>query len=239
MLPDGLSIRPPQPPIAVAAPRRRWLWWRVLALALVAVAVVGLAGSAALARYGGAYQIESLGWTDALAADPEAKVISPARARRIEERLAAQRPAGVYVTVDSYRNRLRVFEGQQLLREAVVSTGTGIVLKDPRNGKQWVFDTPMGEFPIIRKTKNPIWNKPDWAFIEEGYSPPPRGSPDRWDDFSLGDYALYMPDSYMIHGTLFKTLLGQRATHGCIRVGDEDLEFIYKTVPVGARVFIY
>ncbi len=35
---------------------------------------------------------------------------------------------------------------------------------------------------------------------------------------------LYMRDGYIIHGTIFKTLLGKRVTHGCIRLGDEDLE---------------
>jgi len=87
--------------------------------------------------------------------------------------------------------------------------------------------------------KNPIWAKPDWAFIEEGYEPPPPGARDRFDDFSLGDYGLYMGDGYIIHGTIFQTLLGQRVTHGCIRLGDKDLEFAYREVPLGARVYLY
>ena len=92
---------------------------------------------------------------------------------------------------------------------------------------------------IINKRKNPVWAKPDWAFIEEGYLPPPRDSEERFDDVSLGDYGLYMPEGYIIHGTLFKTLLGRRVTHGCVRLGDEDLEFVYKNVPIGSRVYLY
>ena len=99
-------------------------------------------------------------------------------------------------------------------------------------------ETVQGELKILRKVKNPVWVKPDWAFVEEGYEPP-KGMRDRVDDFSLGDYGLYMRDGYIIHGTIFKTLLGKRVTHGCIRLGDEDLKYVYDTVPVGARVFLY
>ena len=227
------------PPDEPAPPPKRRIWLRLLGLALLAVLLVAAAAAAALARFGGAYADVPFAATNSLAADPEAKVITPAKAEKIEARLASFRPAGIYVTVDTYRNRLKVFEGDRLLREAICSTGTGIVLRDPRSGRKWVFDTPLGEFPILRKQKNPVWSKPDWAFIEEGYEPPPSGSEDRFDNVSLGDYALYMPDGYIIHGTIFKTLLGKRVTHGCVRLGDDDLEFVYKTVPVGSRVFMY
>ena len=69
--------------------------------------------------------------------------------------------------------------------------------------------------------------------------PPPMGARDRRDDFSLGDYALYLGDGYMIHGTVFQTLVGRPVTHGCIRLRDEDLEYVYRTVPMGARVLLY
>ena len=143
------------------------------------------------------------------------------------------------MVVDTYRNRLRVYRDGELLREALCSTGSGVVLRDPRDGRQWIFDSPLGERRVQRKVKDPIWAKPDWAFIEEGYEPPAAGSKERYDDFSLGKYGLYMGDGYIIHGTIFQTLLGQRVTHGCIRLGDKDLEFVYREVPLGARVYLY
>jgi len=91
---------------------------------------------------------------------------------------------------------------------------------------------------VERKARDPVWVKPDWAFIEEGFAPPEK-SRERVDDVSLGDYGLYLGDGYIIHGTLFQTLLGQRITHGCIRLGDADLEYVYHQVPVGARVYLY
>jgi len=159
-------------------------------------------------------------------------------ARRAAQRLAALRPTGRYIVIDSHRNLLSVFDGNTLLREAVCSTGSGTVLVHPSGKRTWTFDTPLGERRVIRKVRDPVWSKPDWAFIEEGFQPPT--DPDlRIDRVSLGDYALYLGDGYIIHGTLFQTLLGQGVTHGCVRLGDKDLEYVYRTIPVGARVFLH
>ncbi|HSO21419.1 MAG TPA: L,D-transpeptidase [Chondromyces sp.] len=158
--------------------------------------------------------------------------------QRAARRLAALRPRGRHLVIDTFRNRLRVYDGETLLREAVCSTGSGSVLVHPSGEKTWVFDTPLGERRVVRKVRDPIWTKPDWAFVEEGFEPPTNFS-DRIDRVSLGDYALYLGDGYIIHGTLFQTLLGQGVTHGCVRLGDEDLEYVFKTIPVGARVYLY
>jgi L,D-transpeptidase YbiS len=211
---------------------------RIAGFLVAAVAIAGAGAALALANYGGAYRAEP--WASRLELPDVATVKGdPAdRAAKLAARLTGVGPREVYIAVDTHANRLRVFRGKELLRDAICSTGSGIRLRDPRDGKEWIFDTPQGELKILRKQKNPIWIKPDWAFIEEGYLPPKYGS-DRVDDFSLGDYGLYMRDGYIIHGTIFKTLLGKRVTHGCIRLGDEDLKYVYDTVPAGARVFLY
>jgi len=160
------------------------------------------------------------------------------RAALAEKEIDKVHPKGVYIVVDTYRNRLHLIDKGKEIRTAICSTGTGIVLRDPRNGRRWVFDTPMGERVVERKVQHPVWAKPDWAFIEDGYLPPKDAS-ERFDNQSLGDYALYIGDGYIIHGTLFKSLLGRRVTHGCIRLGDEDLEFVYRHAPIGTRVYLY
>jgi hypothetical protein len=80
-----------------------------------------------------------------------------------------------------------------------------------------------------------VWHKPDWAFIEEGLPVPPRGHSSRYEPNVLGEYALTLGDGYMIHGTLYQRLIGSPVTHGCVRILDEDLEVVYKTLPVGAK----
>jgi lipoprotein-anchoring transpeptidase ErfK/SrfK len=55
---------------------------------------------------------------------------------------------------------------------------------------------------------------------------------------TLGAYALDLGRGYLIHGTWDLTSIGEASTHGCIRVGDEDMRWLYEHVPVGARVTI-
>jgi L,D-transpeptidase YbiS len=43
----------------------------------------------------------------------------------------------------------------------------------------------------------------------------------------------------MIHGTLYTRLLGRSVTHGCIRLGAEDLQAVWDAVPVGSSVYIF
>jgi L,D-transpeptidase YbiS len=178
-------------------------------------------------------------WLGGDAAAGEVAADAEARVRGLERRLANQRPRGTYVLIDTFANRLHVMRDDDVLRSAVCSTGSGVVLRDVEGGRQWVFDTPLGERRVQRKVSDPVWVKPDWAFIEEGYQPPPAGARERYDGISLGDYALYLGDGYLIHGTLFQSLLGRGVTHGCIRLGDEDLEYVYRTVPRGASVILY
>jgi L,D-transpeptidase YbiS len=218
-----------EPTTVLPARVKRRRWPRLLA-ALAALLLLVALGALFVALRGGWYQARPLALGGAPAADGD---------ERLAKRLAALSPRGIYVVVDSFNNRLRVVEDGEVLREAVCSTGSGTVLKDPEKGRVWVFDTPLGERRVQRKVKNPVWVKPDWAFIEEGFKPPPKDHPERYDDFSLGAYGLYLGDGYIIHGTIFQTLLGQRITHGCIRLGDADLEYVYKTVPLGARVYLY
>ncbi|GBC80490.1 putative L,D-transpeptidase YbiS [bacterium HR09] len=211
----------------------------LLVLVPLVLLVLTVGGALVLARFGNPLTLMPL----VTVADPQLAEVPPnvlkSRAAKASTALERVRPQGLYIVVDTYRNRLRLVEDGKVVREALCSTGTGIVLIDPRNKRKWVFDTPLGERIIERKQKNPVWMKPDWAFIEEGEEPPPPGSPDRVDPYSLGDYGLYMGDGYIIHGTLFKSLLGRRVTHGCIRLGDEDLEYLYHHVPIGTRVYLY
>ncbi len=153
--------------------------------------------------------------------------------------LGKLRPKAPFVVVDTAHNRLAIVQADGAVEHlAPCSTGSGTTLRDPETGKTWVFNTPLGVHKIRRKVKDPVWVKPDWAFIEEGERPPTRRS-ERYDDVSLGDYALYMDDGYLIHGTLFQTLLGRGVTHGCIRLGDKDLELVFRRVPAGAAVLIF
>lgn len=156
----------------------------------------------------------------------------------LKNSLASLSPKGLNIVVDTARNILYLKKGNKTIKEAVVSCGSGNVLEDPSGKKKWIFDTPRGEYSVKSKLINPGWIKPDWAFIEEGEEIP-KDSGDRVETGVLGKYALGFGNGYFIHGTLYTRLLGRNVSHGCIRVGDKDLEEIFKEAPMGARITIY
>jgi lipoprotein-anchoring transpeptidase ErfK/SrfK len=68
---------------------------------------------------------------------------------------------------------------------------------------------------------------------------PPHGTANRRIEGELGAYKLDLGEGYMLHGTPHQGSLGRAATHGCIRLSDEDIEYLFKNVPVGTRVYLY
>jgi hypothetical protein len=68
---------------------------------------------------------------------------------------------------------------------------------------------------------------------------PPLGTKNRRIEGELGKYALDTGDGYMLHGTPYPETVGQRSSHGCIRMKDGDIAWLYENVPVGTKVYIY
>lgn len=159
-------------------------------------------------------------------------------ALRIQRRLDAAVPRGGYIVINTTTNTFRLYQNREMVREGTCSTGSYVKLVQEEE-REWMFKTPKGIFRIQGKVSNPVWRKPDWAFVEEGLPVPPPNHPSRYEYGVLGDYALSLGDGYLIHGTLYQRFLGMPVTHGCVRLGDDDLEAVFKTLPVGAKVFIY
>lgn len=147
-------------------------------------------------------------------------------------------PYGPYLLINTTQNKFVLRTRKEVIREGICSTGSYILL-EAGDGKQWMFKTPKGMFPILGKIVDPVWIKPDWAFVEESLPIPPRNHPDRLEYGTLGDYALTLGDGYLIHGTLYQRFLGLPVTHGCVRLGDEDLEIVFRSLNVGSRVYIF
>jgi hypothetical protein len=68
---------------------------------------------------------------------------------------------------------------------------------------------------------------------------PPLGTEQRRIPGELGGYKLDLGDGYLLHGTRDSTAVGRAATHGCLRLRDGDIWFLYENVPVGTSVYIY
>jgi len=162
-----------------------------------------------------------------------------ARYASLKRQLAQQAPGSTYIVVDTARNVLVVKRRNEILLTAIASTGSGTILDNPgRPGTQWVFDTPRGEFTIQSRLTNPVWVKPDWAFLEEGQKVP-KNPAERLEPGILGEYALGFGKGYFIHGTLYTRLLGKNVTHGCIRLNDQDLRTVHRLASIGTPVMIF
>lgn len=147
-------------------------------------------------------------------------------------------PGNAYIIINTTDNSFRLIKNDEVIREGKCSTGSLIQL-EVDSTKSYTFETPRGALTVRSKITDPIWRKPDWAFIEEGLPVPSHNSASRYERGVLGDYALALGDGYLIHGTLYQRLLGLPVTHGCIRLADDDLEVVYKNLQIGSKVFIY
>ncbi len=235
--PGPFPATPPPPPnLARAGTGRR--------AALACAVFFGACGLAALFAWGTGYAYRPV--TPALAAShmppPPPDLAgagleeASAKARKTLDKLA---PKGPFIIIDRVQNRLYLRDGSRVLLDAVVSAGAGSVLEDPSGKRKWVFDTPVGRFKVKGRRENPLWTAPDWEYIESG-EPLPRRYSDRVQEGMLGEYALDLDTpGYMIHGTLYTRLLGRNVSHGCIRVGRDDLRVLWQECPIGTTVFIY
>ena len=177
----------------------------------------------------------------AVAADGRASALDQkAERQRLLAAVRTQEHSGLYIVIDTQTNRLQLRRGKDVVREAVCATGSGRILKGKKRWYQWQFYTPKGRFSILRKEEDPLWIRPVWDFIENGEEIPIFAEDRRrFQRGVLGEYALYFASDYMIHGTLFEVNLGKSITHGCVRLGAEDLRYLYEQVDVGCPVYIY
>lgn len=144
---------------------------------------------------------------------------------------------GVLITVDTTRNLVYLFRDGELVRKDLAATGMDKELRKGR--KRWLFRTPRGLMPVLAKKVDPVWTRPDWAFVEKGRKVPPSGSPERKVRGVLGKYALDLGGGILIHGTKELDSLGKKASHGCIRLGPEMLEMVYREAEIGTPVYVF
>ena len=156
----------------------------------------------------------------------------------LRQMLREQEDDEVYIVVDTENNRLTLRRGDTVLLTAVVGTGSRQFIEE-ETGRNWYFESPMGSLTVLGKERNPVWIRPDWSYVEENMPVPAENDPDRIVREVLGKYALILGNGYKIHGTKYTDLLGTHFTHGCVSVGDKDLEVLYKTVKIGTKVYIY
>jgi L,D-transpeptidase ErfK/SrfK len=144
---------------------------------------------------------------------------------------------GTVITIDVSTNRAYLFKDGELVRTSSAATGSDKVLRKGR--RVWWFRTPRGRHTVVRKVVDPVWTKPDWAFVEEGKPIPPPDSPSRKEKGTMGKYALDLGERVMIHGTNDPKSIGRRVSHGCIRLPNSMLSLLWKEAALGTEVYIF
>jgi len=158
--------------------------------------------------------------------------------RGLRRILADQEDGELYVVVDTESNRLTLRQGDTIVHTAACGTGSHQFI-EAETGTNWFFETPIGSFTVLGKERNPVWIRPDWSYVEENMPVPLLRDPDRLVRGVLGKYALLLGNGYKIHGTKWTKLLGTHFTHGCVSLGDDDLEIVYKSVKIGTKVYLF
>jgi lipoprotein-anchoring transpeptidase ErfK/SrfK len=124
----------------------------------------------------------------------------------------------VYLLIDKSENTLTVLLNDTPVFKFPVATGYTVAL------------TPEGEFKIVTKVKNP-WYLP--KNIPGGDAKNPLGK--RWLGLNVPGTDGYQ---YGIHGTNQPSSIGQRVSQGCIRMRNEDVEWLFRHIPLHTKVII-
>lgn len=101
------------------------------------------------------------------------------------------------------------------------------------------WETPVGETRVAERIVDPPWHPP--ASIraeheEEHGIPLPQVIPPGPDN-PLGKYALRLGwNKHLIHGTNAPASIGQRASHGCVRLYPRDMAWLFEEVREGTPV---
>lgn len=118
-------------------------------------------------------------------------------------------------------NKLYLYEGGEIVRTWTVATG------------QPEYPTPTGTYEITLKRYLPTWVNPapdTWGAGMPASIPPGPGNP-------LGLRALnWSAPAIRFHGTSATYSLGYNASHGCVRMANEDVIELYDLVEVGTPI---
>jgi lipoprotein-anchoring transpeptidase ErfK/SrfK len=216
---------------------KRWMWL------VVVVAVV--AGAVAFVALRFVFRDTAPRAEDLELLKPAIAAELPGDARQAQAVLSKARadmakviPTKKYIVIDTHANQIYYRTQDEVLFKATCSTGSGGELIDSLSGRKWIFSTPHGVFKVNSKLVDPWWRKPDWAFIEENEGIP-KDESERYDPEMLGQFAMGFGNGYFIHGTIYQRLLGVSVTHGCVRVGDEDLKKLFDMVTIGTPVYVF
>jgi lipoprotein-anchoring transpeptidase ErfK/SrfK len=149
------------------------------------------------------------------------------RVRLRTTRLAPKVPTnelGRTIVVRVDRNVIELYDGFKMIRQWDVATA--------KPG----YVTPTGVWTIWDKRVNPTWYNPALDSWGAGLPAVVPGGPTA----PMGTRAIYIdaPGLIRVHGTPAPESVGRYASHGCIRMRNEEVEQLFEMIDVGQHVVI-
>ena len=138
-------------------------WALVLGIVLVGVLSAFLLAEAAEVRY--ERDITRMVFNDNLEVLSEIRAEVGAASDSLGK-LATVPVARPYLVVSIAENRVWFKQGDSVLFEAPVATGSGKEMVRDGGGETWRFETPRGRLVVQNKEVDPQWVPPDWHFVE-------------------------------------------------------------------------
>jgi hypothetical protein len=120
------------------------------------------------------------------------------------------------------------------LRIAWLHGDTTVVFDD---GSRLILEAGSARF--VTQDGSDVFERGEHVVVDDILFVPPIGSENRKVPGELGQFRLSIGDGVGIHGTPDAASIGNAVTHGCMRLSDPDIEWLYRHVPVGTHVYIY
>ncbi|PSO72161.1 MAG: L,D-transpeptidase [Cyanobacteria bacterium QS_1_48_34] len=139
---------------------------------------------------------------------------------RLTESIYKKIAPSTRLVLDLDRRQVTIYKGENKIQSYPVAVG--------RSG----WETPTGKFQVGKMLENPTWVNPFTGEKTAG------GSPQN----PLGDYWIsFWSDGKNVigfHGTPNRDSVGKAASHGCVRMYNEDIEQLYDQVELGTLVTV-
>ncbi len=176
-----------------------------------------------------------LGYDEIVQVNPDVDPWLPGDGKRI--RLPTQ-----FVLPDAPRNgiALNLAEMRLYYYPRPKAGEPAVVITHPVGIGREGWSTPVANTRIVAKVPNPSWYPPASIRAEHAAQgdPLPKVVP-AGPDNPLGQFALRLGiTSVLIHGTNKPYGVGMRVSHGCIRLYPEDIEELFRRIPVNTPVHI-
>jgi hypothetical protein len=138
-----------------------------------------------------------------------------------------------YLSIDTAKHKMQFRLGPNVVRECDVQTGEQRTIKAP-DGRTWTFVPLKGEFTVLGKESDYVWNVPDWLYAMNGKPPQHERVAN-----GLGKYVVVVHNNYVIHTPPPPESPLQGPKPGSYMVPEADLAAIWPRISTATRVYIF